>query len=195
MLSVRSSRGRHRRAAKGGYVNDPDDPGGATKFRASPSHTMRALGLGVWTGTGMSMRATCGGLTRAQAIDIFVELLTSSVRASRCCPRRCRPVSSTCMFNSGSNAVRILQRLLREHGDGYRGRRGDRAADGARGPCGGGAGAPAISRMPTGDRAAELLLRDRRSPPGSRKYARRRNGGKGGWIVSGGGVHLAATIT
>ncbi|MBV6637036.1 MAG: peptidoglycan-binding protein, partial [Mameliella sp.] len=31
-------------AREGGYVNDPDDPGGATKYGVT-IHTMRALGL------------------------------------------------------------------------------------------------------------------------------------------------------
>jgi lysozyme family protein len=44
-------------AREGGFVNDPDDPGGATKFGVT-IHTMRRLGLDL-TGMGRSMWPTC----------------------------------------------------------------------------------------------------------------------------------------
>lgn len=42
---------------EGGYVNDRDDPGGATKFGVTV-HTMRRLGLNL-NGDGWLTRPTC----------------------------------------------------------------------------------------------------------------------------------------
>ena len=55
---------------EGGYVNDPDDPGGATNFGVT-IHTMRRLGLDL-TGDGRVDTADVRVLTRDQATDIFV---------------------------------------------------------------------------------------------------------------------------
>jgi lysozyme family protein len=83
--------------------------------------------------------------------------------------------------NAGSNAVRILQRLLRRMGH-------DIAVDGIIGPLT--HRAPPMSRRRRARHLADAYgiarrsyyyrLADRR--PASRKYARRRDGGKGGWI-------------
>jgi lysozyme family protein len=96
-------------AREGGYVNDPDDPGGATNFGVTIG-TMRRLGLDL-TGDGLVSVADVRKLTRAQAIDIFIThyferpqiaALPSSVQSS----------VFDMYVNAGSNAVRILQRLL-----------------------------------------------------------------------------------
>ncbi|MGR3467190.1 MAG: glycosyl hydrolase 108 family protein, partial [Shimia sp.] len=50
-------------AREGGYVNDPDDPGGATKFGVTIG-TMRRLGLDL-TGDGRVSRADVQALTAA----------------------------------------------------------------------------------------------------------------------------------
>ena len=52
-------------AREGGFVNDPDDPGGATKFGVT-IHTMRRLGLDL-TGDGAVDVADVRRLSRAQA--------------------------------------------------------------------------------------------------------------------------------
>ena len=55
---------------EGGYVNDPDDPGGATNFGVT-IHTMRRLGLDL-DRDGDIDAADVRVLSRAQAIDIFI---------------------------------------------------------------------------------------------------------------------------
>ena len=54
-------------AREGGYVNDPADPGGATKYGVT-IHTMRRLGLDL-AGNGRVNAADVRRLTRAQAVD------------------------------------------------------------------------------------------------------------------------------
>ena len=93
--------------------------------------------------------------------------------------------------NSGGNAVKILQRLLGEFGQPAK-------ADGAIGPKTV-AAATAVARIAP-DHLADAYgiarrnyyykLADRRVA--SRKYARRRDGGKGGWITRAGRVHFSA---
>ena len=56
---------------EGGFVNDPDDPGGATNWGVT-IHTMRRLGLDL-TGDGQVTPADVRVLTREQAIDIFIK--------------------------------------------------------------------------------------------------------------------------
>ena len=56
-------------AREGGFVNDPDDPGGATNFGVT-IHTMRSLGLDL-DGDGLVGVSDVRALTRDQAIDIF----------------------------------------------------------------------------------------------------------------------------
>ncbi len=57
-------------AREGGFVNDPDDPGGATNHGVT-LHTMRRLGLDL-TGDGTVTVDDVRRLTRAQAVDIFI---------------------------------------------------------------------------------------------------------------------------
>lgn len=57
-------------AREGGYVNDPDDPGGATNFGVT-IHTMRRLGLDL-DADGDVDADDVQRLTRAQAVDIFI---------------------------------------------------------------------------------------------------------------------------
>ena len=56
---------------EGGYVNDPDDPGGATNFGVTIG-TMKSLGLDL-NKDGRVDAADVRSLTRAQAEQIFVE--------------------------------------------------------------------------------------------------------------------------
>ena len=58
-------------AREGGYVNDPDDPGGATNHGVT-IHTMRRLGLDL-TGDGKVTAADVQRLTRAEAVGVFIE--------------------------------------------------------------------------------------------------------------------------
>ena len=58
-------------AREGGYVNDADDPGGATKYGVTV-HTLRRLGMDL-TGDDQVTEADVRVLTRAHAVSIFVE--------------------------------------------------------------------------------------------------------------------------
>ena len=58
-------------AREGGYVNDPDDPGGATNFGVTIG-TMQSLGMDL-NRDGRIDAADVRALTRAQAEQIFVE--------------------------------------------------------------------------------------------------------------------------
>ncbi|MCC5968455.1 MAG: peptidoglycan-binding protein [Pararhodobacter sp.] len=166
-------------AREGGYVNDPDDPGGATNFGVT-IHTMRRLGLDL-NGDGVVDARDVRALTRAQAVDIFIRHYFEGPRIAAL-PDALQASVFDMYVNAGSNAVRILQRLLVDMGydiavDGVIGpqtiRASQAAADSAPGHI---ADAYGIAR-----RDYYYALADRR--PASRKYARRRDGGKGGWIV------------
>ncbi|MCB1366762.1 MAG: peptidoglycan-binding protein, partial [Rhodobacteraceae bacterium] len=56
---------------EGGYVNDPNDPGGATNYGVT-IHTMRRLGLDL-DGDGDVDAADVRALPRARAVAIFIE--------------------------------------------------------------------------------------------------------------------------
>lgn len=165
-------------AREGGFVNDPDDPGGATNFGVTIG-TMRALGLDL-TGDGRIDVADVRAMTRERATDLFVdeyfrrpriELLPEGLQAS----------VFDMQVNAGANAVRILQRLLVELGHQI-------SVDGVLGPATARAASDAWARggMMLADaygiarRNYYLRLADAR--PALRKFARTRAGGKGGWI-------------
>ena len=166
-------------AREGGYANDPDDPGGATNFGVT-IHTLRRLGLDL-TGDGQVDTADVRALTRAQAIDIFITHYFHRPRIDLL-PAVLQPSVFDMYVNAGANAVRILQRLLVEMGH-------EVAVDGVIGPQTAAAARAAARAAP--DHIADAYgiarrdyyyaLGDRR--PASRKFARRRDGGKGGWIV------------
>ena len=166
-------------AREGGYVNDPDDPGGATKYGVT-IHTMRRLGLDL-TGDGRITHADVKRLTREQAETIFVEHYWQRPRISAL-PDALQASVFDMYVNAGSNAVKVLQRLLADMGH-------DLAADGAIGPQTIAAAHKAAAAAP--DLIADAYGIARRnyyyaladSRPASRKFARRRDGGKGGWIT------------
>jgi len=166
-------------AREGGYVNDPDDPGGATNHGVT-IHTMRRLGLDLDGDNEVTARDV-RLLTRAQAVDIFIEHYFRRPRIADL-PEVIQPSVFDMYVNAGANAVRILQRLLNDmrldvQVDGVIGPQTIRAAEKAHGAAPGHfADAYGIAR-----RNYYYALADRR--PASRKFARRRDGGKGGWIV------------
>ena len=166
-------------AREGGYVNDPDDPGGATKFGVTIG-TMRRLGLDL-TGDGKVTEADVKKLTRERAVDIFVRHYFEKPGIGRL-PEPVQASVFDMYVNAGGNAVRILQGLLAAFGR-------PASVDGALGPQTAGAAAEVARIAPDHFADAYAIARrnyyyrlgDRR--PASRKYCRRRSGGKGGWIV------------
>ena len=163
---------------KGGYVNDPDDPGGATNHGVTLA-TMQRLGLDL-TRDGRIGVDDVQALSRAQAVDIFVEHYFTAPQISHL-PTALHPSVFDMYVNAGSNAVKILQRLLSDMGF-------DVVADGVIGPltaaaaqAAGTVDAPALKdAYGIARRNYYFRLADRRVA--SRKYARSRAGGKGGWI-------------
>ena len=165
-------------AREGGFVNDPDDPGGATNFGVT-IHTMRRLGLDL-TGDGQVDIRDVRRLSRRQAVDIFIKHYFEAPRIAEL-PAPLQPSVFDMYVNAGANAVKILQRLLREMGqavlvDGVIGPQTIRAAEAAQ------RAAPdhLVDAYGIARRNYYFRLADRR--PASRKYARSRAGGKGGWI-------------
>lgn len=162
-------------AREGGFVNDPDDPGGATNFGVT-IHTLRRLRPGAQV-TVDDVRA----LTREQAIDIYVDHYFTRPRIAEL-PEPLWPTVFDMYVNAGANAVRILQRLLVQMGL-------DVATDGVIGPQTIAATHRAYDMAPShlvdayGIARRDYYYRIADQRPASRKFARRRDGGKGGWIT------------
>ena len=166
-------------AREGGFVNDPDDPGGATNHGVT-INTLRRLGMDL-TGDGKVTEADVRRLTKAQAVAIFVEHYWRRPRIDAL-PEALQPSVFDMYVNAGAAAVRILQRLLTDMGFPC-------DPDGAIGPATIRACAMASEAAPShiadaygiARRNYYYALADQR--PASRKYALRRDGGKGGWIA------------
>lgn len=162
-------------AREGGFVNDPDDPGGATNFGVT-IHTLRRLRPGQRVSED-DIRA----LTREDAVAIYVEHYFNRPRIAEL-PEPLWATVFDMYVNAGANAVRILQRLLAEMGL-------EATVDGVIGPQTIAAThrahelAPAhlVDAYGIARRDYYYRIADRR--PTSRKFARRRDGGKGGWIT------------
>ena len=164
---------------EGGYVNDPDDPGGATNFGVTIG-TMTRLGMDL-NGDGRVTPSDVKRLTRAQARDIFVNHYFHRPGIAKL-PKAIQASVFDMYVNAGGNAVKILQRLLNDMGQQV-------SVDGVIGPQTTEASEIAHANAPSHFADAYGIARrnyyyaiaDRR--PASRKYARRRDGGKGGWIL------------
>ncbi|MEH6644261.1 holin-associated N-acetylmuramidase [Sulfitobacter sp.] len=163
---------------EGGYVNDLDDPGGATNFGVT-IHTMRRLGLDL-DRDGSITSADVRALTRAQAVQIFLEHYFNRPLIAEL-PQPLQATVFDMYVNAGSNAVKILQQLLVDMSF-------EIAVDGALGPQSLSAVRAAFEAGPEemvnaygiAPRNYYFRIADRRTA--SRKYARTRAGGKGGWI-------------
>lgn len=166
-------------AREGGYVNDPSDPGGATKYGVTLA-TMRALGLDL-DGDGQVTAADVQKLSRDQAVRIFVDDYYKAPRLDLL-PEALQPSVFDMYVNAGATAVTLLQRLVTQMGFAC-------DADGVIGPQTAGAVRNAAAAAPghivdaygIARRNYYYALADAR--PGLRKYARSQDGGKGGWII------------
>ena len=166
-------------AREGGYVNDPDDPGGMTKHGVTLA-TLRRLGVDV-NADGRVDGTDLRRLMPAQAVEIYVQHYFHRPGIAAL-PAILQPSVFDMYVNAGANAVKVLQRLLAQMGFPC-------ADDGAIGPETIRAAEMAVEAAPThladaygiARRNYYYALADAR--PASRKYARRRDGGKGGWIT------------
>ncbi len=166
-------------AREGGYVNDPADPGGPTKYGVTLATLSRRKSD--LTGDGRVTAEDVRRLTKAQAVAIFIEDHFKAPRIASL-----PPVLQASVFdmhvNAGTNAVTILQRMLTAMGFAC-------TADGAIGPATART-AQAAARAAPGHIADAYAIARRNyyyalgdAKPGLRKFARRRDGGKGGWIT------------
>ena len=164
---------------EGGFVNDPSDPGGATKHGVTIG-TMRRLGLDL-DGDGDVDVDDVKLITVETAVNIFKEHYFVKPRIDLL-PEPLQATVFDMYVNSGGNAVKILQRLLPDFGE-------KTSVDGALGPNTAAATARAMGKASglfvdaygIARRNYYYAIGDGR--PASRKYARRRDGGKGGWIT------------
>lgn len=166
-------------AREGGFVNDPDDLGGATNLGVTIG-TLRALGLDM-NHDGRVDVQDLKGLTRAQAVEIYIQHYFKKPQIDQL-PEALQPAVFDMYVNAGSNAVKILQRLVSKLGHAC-------ADDGGIGPqtirC------VALAAKENAKSIVDLYGSARRDyyyglgdvRPANRKYARRMDGGKGGWIT------------
>ncbi len=165
-------------AREGGYVNDPDDPGGETNFGVTIG-TMRRLGLDLNRDGAVNSR-DMRALTADRAAEIYIQHYFTQPRICDL-PVQLQASVFDMYVNAGAGAVKILQRLLTQMGypcgdDGVIGPATRRAAEmAAQAAPSHIADAYGIAR-----RNYYYALGDGR--PASRKYARAKDGGKGGWI-------------
>ncbi len=164
---------------EGGYVNDPDDPGGATNHGVT-LQTMKGLGMDL-NRDGRIDVVDVKALTSEQAAAIYIRHYFQAPHLNLL-PAALQPSVFDMQVNAGSNAVRILQRLCTAFGKPLK-------DDGVIGPITARTVAEVLEAAPEhlvdaygiARRNYYYRLADQR--PTSRKYARARDGGKGGWIT------------
>ncbi|MFV0293865.1 MAG: holin-associated N-acetylmuramidase [Paracoccus sp. (in: a-proteobacteria)] len=164
---------------EGGYVNDPDDPGGATKYGVTIG-TMRRLGMDL-NRDGKVDNLDVKALGKEQATSIFKEHYFRRPGIARL-PEALHATVFDMYVNAGANAVKILQRLVSRMGftardDGIIGPRTIAAVNAAA------SAAPhhIVDAYGIERRNYYYSLADKRK--NSRKYATTRTGKKGGWIT------------
>ena len=166
-------------AREGGFVNDPDDPGGATNFGVTLG-TLRALRRDLDHDGDVDV-ADVRGLTRAQAVEIFIRHYFERPGIGQL-PTEVQPALFDMYVNAGANAVKVLQRMLTRKGFAC-------TPDGTIGPQTTAAARRLAETAPGALNLAYGIARRNHyyaigdARPSSRKYARRRDGGKGGWII------------
>lgn len=158
---------------EGGFVNDPDDPGGATNFGITIGT------LSMYRGKKVSV-SDVRNLTIGEAKEIYYQRYLVKPKIDQL-PIVLMPSVFDMYVNAGSNAIKILQETLNGFG-------AKLDVDGGNGPITiaashqvfGFAGQYLVDAYGIERRDYYYALADRR--PASRKYARTRAGGKGGWI-------------
>jgi lysozyme family protein len=164
---------------EGGYVNDPDDPGGATNLGVTIG-TMRGLKKDL-NKDGVVNIADVKALTPEIATNIYMEHYYKKPGIDKL-PAVVQASVFDMYVNAGNNAVKILQRMLNNMGF-------ECKVDGAIGPNTVEAAFKAYEKAPSEFADAYGIARRNYyyaladSRPASRKFARRKDGGKGGWIV------------
>jgi len=166
-------------AREGGFVDDPDDPGGATN-RGVTLGTLQRLGLDL-NRDGVVSERDLKALTADQAAEIYVKHYFEAPQIDKL-PQAVQASVFDMQVNAGANAIRILQELLNRMGQAV-------TVDGALGPQTIAAARAAAAPDPRlfadaygiARRNYYYDLADRR--PQSRKYATTRKGTKGGWIL------------
>ena len=165
-------------AREGGYVNDPDDPGGPTKYGVTLA-TARQHKLDK-DGDARVTAEDVKRLTKEDATRIFLHSYFRKPKIDKL-PKALHATVFDMQVNAGANAIKILQRLLCEFNQPV-------SVDGALGPQSIGAvkaaykaaGALFVDAYGIARRNYYLALAD--AKPGLRKFARTRAGGKGGWV-------------
>lgn len=163
---------------EGGFVDDPDDPGGATKHGVT-IHTLRRLGLDL-DGDGDVDRSDVGMVSASLAEDILLREYFVSPRIAEL-PEPLWATVFDMQVNAGAYAVRILQKLLNKMDfpcviDGMIGPETLKAVRAAFAAAKG----VMVDAYGIERRNYYFALADRR--PKMRKYCRTRAGEKGGWI-------------
>ena len=92
-------------AREGGYVNDPDDPVGATNHGVTV-HTMRRLGLDL-TGDGIVDSDDVRVLDAARALQIFIDHYFQGPGLNGL-PIALQPSFFDMYVNAGNNAIKVL---------------------------------------------------------------------------------------
>lgn len=163
---------------EGGFSDDPDDPGGVTRFGVTLK-TLVALRRD-FTSDGLIDRRDLLKMTRKQAVQIYIEEYFYRPKINAL-PAVLHAVVFDMSVNAGQRAIRLLQEVLRDFGaqivvDGIIGPQTSHAAHEVA------ATAPdhIVDAYAIARRNYYLGLADR--VPKLRKYARTRAGTKGGWI-------------
>lgn len=164
---------------EGGFSDDPDDPGGVTRFGVTLK-TLIALRRD-FTADGQIDRRDLMKMTRAQAVQIYIDEYFYRPKINSL-PAVFHPVVFDMSVNAGQWAIRLLQGVLRDFGaqialDGIIGPQTSQAAHDIA------ACAPnhIVDAYAIARRNYYLRLADK--SPKLRKYARTRAGTKGGWII------------
>lgn len=169
---------------EGGFVDDPDDPGGATKYGVTIK-TLRRLGMDV-DGDGDIDKDDVRALTIDDAVRVFVTNYFFEPGLDKL-PEALQPLMFDFWVHSGRNAGKILQRVLNRWLRAANER--ELKVDGIIGPK-----TLAIARAAYDDMGQYLvdalavarrgwLISLAKRRPALRKYVVRRDGGKAGWVT------------